>query len=118
VALGRAEPRPAIYSESVPDWGVYPKTVLEATAESREQAEKEWQHAAHSREMRALSAAPAINLKPVSGGVEIAVRYITRASERYRLRARLYQAAMNLISKKEAQEPISISEKEGVQPAR
>jgi len=94
------------------------KTVLEATAESSEQAEKEWQHAAHSREMRALSAAPAINLKPVSGGVEIAVRYITRASERYRLRAKLYQAAMNLISKKEAQEPISISEKEGVQPAR
>jgi small-conductance mechanosensitive channel len=91
------------------------KTVLEATSETKEQAEREWQHAAHSREMRTLSAAPAINLKPVSGGVEIAVRYITRASERYQLRARLYQAAMNLISKKDAQEPISISK--GAQPA-
>jgi hypothetical protein len=30
------------------------KTVLEATAESAVQAEKEWQHAAHSRDMRAL----------------------------------------------------------------
>jgi len=52
------------------------KAVLDATAESSGQAEKEWQHAAHSWSMRALSAAPAINVKPVSGGVEIAVRYI------------------------------------------
>jgi small-conductance mechanosensitive channel len=87
------------------------KTVLEATAESAGQAEKEWQHDAHSRSMRALSAAPAINVKPVSGGVEIAVRYITRANERYQLRSRLYQAAMNLISKRDGQEPLSISEK-------
>jgi len=35
------------------------KTLLEATAESAGQAEKEWQHAARSRNMSALSAAPA-----------------------------------------------------------
>src|ERR1700730_3681409 len=93
------------------------KTVLEATAESAGQAEKEWQHAARSRDMSALSAAPAINVKPVIGGVEIAVRYITRANERYQLRSRLYQAAMNLISKKEAQEPVSMSEKQDPKPA-
>jgi small-conductance mechanosensitive channel len=93
------------------------KTVLEATAESAGQAEKEWQHAAHSRDMSALSAAPAINVKPVSGGVEIAVRYITRANERYQLRSKLYQAAMNLISKKDAQESVSISEKQDPKPA-
>jgi small-conductance mechanosensitive channel len=93
------------------------RTVLDATAESAGQAEKEWQHAAHSRNMRALSAAPAINVKPVSGGVEIAVRYITRANERYQLRSKLYQAAMNLISKKDTQEPVSISEKQDPQPA-
>jgi len=88
------------------------KTVLEATRESAGQAEKEWQHAARSRDMRALSAAPAINVKPVSGGVEIAVRYITRASERYQLRSRVYQAAMNLISKKDAQELAPLAEKQ------
>jgi small-conductance mechanosensitive channel len=93
------------------------KTVLEATAESAGQAEKEWQHAAHSRDMSALSAAPAINVKPVSGGVEIAVRYITRANERYQLRSKLYQAAMNLISKKNGEEPVSISEKQDPKPA-
>jgi small-conductance mechanosensitive channel len=88
------------------------KTVLEGTAESAGEAEKEWQYAAHSRNMRALSAAPAINVKPVSGGVEIAVRYITRANERYQMRSKLYQAAMNLISKKDAQMPESVSEKQ------
>ena len=92
------------------------KTVLEATAESAGQAEKEWQNAAHSRSMRALSAAPAINVKPVSGGVEIAVRYITRANERYQLRSKLYQAAMNLISKKDSLAPVSISEKQEPKP--
>jgi len=93
------------------------KTVLAATAESAGQAEKEWQHAAHSRNMRALSAAPAINVKPVSGGVEIAVRYITRANERYQLRSKLYQAAMSLISKKDTQESTPISEKQEPKPA-
>ena len=93
------------------------KTVLEATADSAGQAEKEWQHAARSRNMRALSAAPAINVKPVSGGVEIAVRYITRANERYQLRSKLYQAAMSLISKKDTQESTPISEKQEPKPA-
>jgi small-conductance mechanosensitive channel len=93
------------------------KTVLEATAESAGQAEEEWQNAAHSRNMRALSAAPAVNVRPVSGGVEIAVRYITRANERYNLRSKLYQAAMNSISKKDEKEPVSVSEKPDPKPA-
>jgi len=76
------------------------KKVAEATSESAKQAEQEWQHAARSRQMNALSAAPAINLKPIIGGVEIAVRYITRANERYQLRAKLYQVAVDLLGQK------------------
>jgi hypothetical protein len=57
---------------------------------------------------RSYSAPPAINLKPVSGGVEIAVRYITRATERYEMRSRLYQAGMNLISKKGSQDSLNV----------
>jgi small-conductance mechanosensitive channel len=86
------------------------KTVLEATSQSAGEAEKEWKNAAHSRNVGALSAAPAVNLKPVSGGVEISVRYITRASERYAMRSKLYEAALNLISKKDAREPASVTE--------
>ncbi len=76
------------------------KKVTEATTETAKQAEQEWQHAASSRQMTALSAAPAINVRPVIGGVEIAVRYITRANERYQLRAKLYQAAVDLLGQK------------------
>lgn len=74
------------------------KKVLEATAETAKQAEKEWQSVTRSRDTnRTLTAAPAINVKPVAGGVEIAVRYITRANERYQMRAKLNQAAVDLL---------------------
>jgi small-conductance mechanosensitive channel len=73
------------------------KKVLEATSEGARQAEQEWQSAAKSRDMRALSVAPAINVKPVIGGTEISVRYITRANERSHLRAKLNQAAVDLL---------------------
>jgi small-conductance mechanosensitive channel len=76
------------------------KKVVEATAASARQAEQEWQGAARSRDMKALSAAPAINVKPVIGGIEVAVRYITRANERYQLRAKLNQAAVDLLGGK------------------
>jgi small-conductance mechanosensitive channel len=75
----------------------FQKKVSEATSKSAPQAEQEWQSAARSRDMSALTAAPAINVKPVIGGVEISVRYVTRASERYQLRAKLYQAAVDLL---------------------
>lgn len=74
------------------------KKVLEATAETAKQAEKEWQGVARSRDnAHTLTAAPAINVKPVVGGIEIAVRYITRANERYQMRAKLNQAAVDLL---------------------
>ncbi|MFI5095179.1 MAG: mechanosensitive ion channel domain-containing protein [Candidatus Acidiferrum sp.] len=74
------------------------KIVLEATAETAKQAEKEWQGVARSKDTEhTLTAAPAINVKPVAGGVEIAVRYITRANERYQMRAKLNQAAVDLL---------------------
>jgi small-conductance mechanosensitive channel len=79
------------------------KKVVEVTAESARQAEQEWQGAARSRDMKALSAAPAINVKPIIGGIEVAVRYITRANERYQLRAKLNQAAVDLLGGKSAQ---------------
>jgi small-conductance mechanosensitive channel len=73
------------------------KKVVEATAAGAQQAEKEWKGSARSREMSSQTAAPAINIKPVIGGVEISVRYITRANERYQLRSKLYESAVGLL---------------------
>jgi small-conductance mechanosensitive channel len=78
------------------------KKVVEATAEGAQQAEKEWKGTAKSRGLSAQNAAPAINIKPVIGGIEIAVRYITRANERYQQRAKLYEAAVALMGQKPA----------------
>jgi small-conductance mechanosensitive channel len=76
------------------------KIVLEATSETAKQAEKEWQGVTRSQDAaHTLTAAPAINVKPVVGGVEIAVRYITRANERYQMRAKLNQAAVDLLGR-------------------
>jgi small-conductance mechanosensitive channel len=74
------------------------KEVTAATAQSITQAEQEWRRAARGQGEAAFSAQPAIAVRPASGGVEIAVRYVTRASERLALRARLYQTAVQLLS--------------------
>jgi small-conductance mechanosensitive channel len=74
------------------------KQVAEETKDSTRQAEQEWQRASHGQRGTALSAQPGIAVRPASGGVEIAVRYVTRASERYALRARLYQSAVRLLA--------------------
>jgi len=76
------------------------KKVLEFTAEGAQQAEREWQGAAKSRDTSSRSGAPAINIRPVIGGIEISVRYVTRANERYQLRAKLYEAAVSLLGQK------------------
>jgi small-conductance mechanosensitive channel len=76
------------------------KQVVEATAESARQAEQEWQRAVPTQRGKTFSGAPGVSVKPVVGGVEIAVRYITRAHERFKLRASLYQSAVHLLGQK------------------
>jgi small-conductance mechanosensitive channel len=73
------------------------KRVLEATSEGARQAEHEWHDATKSRDMKALSAEPAINVKPVIDGTEISVRYITCANERSQLRAKLNRALVDML---------------------
>jgi hypothetical protein len=85
------------------------KIVLEATSESARQAEQEWQSAAKSRVSNHLSTAPAINVRPVIGGIEISVRYVTRANERSQLRAKLNHAAIDLLGHGLASQPASDS---------
>jgi small-conductance mechanosensitive channel len=73
--------------------------VTEATAESARLAEQEWQRAVPAQRGKTFSGTPGVAVKPVIGGVEIAVRYITRANERFQLRAELYQAAVDLLAR-------------------
>jgi small-conductance mechanosensitive channel len=78
------------------------KQVVQATADSSHQAEQEWQRAVPAQRGKSFSGTPGVNVKPVAGGVEISVRYITRANERYLVRAKLYQQAVDLLGAKPA----------------
>jgi len=76
------------------------KLVARETAANASLAEQEWQRVAGSQALKSFSAAPAINLKPSNIGVEISVRYITRAHERYELRTRLYREVVEMLRKR------------------
>jgi small-conductance mechanosensitive channel len=73
------------------------KMVAEETEANAHAAEEEWNRAARSHHAQSVSATPAINLRPTTSGVEVHVRYITRAHERYAMRTRLYQALVALL---------------------
>ena len=73
-----------------------------ATAESARLAEAEWREARRSPQAATIAAAPSISLRPASNGFEIVARYITQASERDTLRARLYQTAIEILAGREA----------------
>ncbi len=74
------------------------KEVSAATAKDASQAEQEWRRASHGQRGLGFTAQPGIAVRPAPGGVEVAVRYVTRASERLALRARLYQSAVQLLA--------------------
>ena len=77
------------------------KLATTATEANARMAEEEWQRATHREHMHSVSAAPAINLRPTSSGVEVHVRYITRAQERYATRTRLYQEIVALLHQRQ-----------------
>src|SRR6266705_2879247 len=76
------------------------KCVIEATQATAKEAALELRNAAGSRDIGAFSAEPSINLRPVIGGIELSVRYITQANQRSQLRTKLNQTAVDLLGKR------------------
>ena len=71
--------------------------VTKATEANAREAEEEWKRSTNRERMHTVSAAPAINLRPTASGVEVHVRYITRAHERYAVRTTLYQELVRML---------------------
>jgi small-conductance mechanosensitive channel len=80
------------------------KLVTEETAANVKKAEQEWQHSTSRYRVQSVSAKPAINLRPTGSGVEVHLRYITSANERYAMRAHLYQVLVELLHGKQAKD--------------
>jgi small-conductance mechanosensitive channel len=66
--------------------------VTRETAKNFQLAASEW-----SRLQRHFTAEPAVDMRPGPSGVDLVVRYVTRAAERFDLRNRLYQCLLDLL---------------------
>jgi len=80
------------------------KAVIEETQENTRLAEEEWTRARKSG-LSHLSAEPAVEMRPGAGGIDIVLRYVTRASDRFEIRNRLYERVVGLLHKPPAPSP-------------
>jgi small-conductance mechanosensitive channel len=71
--------------------------VTKETEANARKAEEEWSHTTMRYRVQSISAAPAISVRPTGSAVEVSVRYITRAYERYETRKKLYGAVLELM---------------------
>ena len=74
--------------------------VAEDTAANSHEAETDWERAVPVFGKQKFSAAPFVSVRPTGGTVSIFVRYLTRATERTEIRARLYRAVIELLRQK------------------
>jgi small-conductance mechanosensitive channel len=75
------------------------KAVQDETKENACIAENEWKRGTREDGLSRFSATPKVSLRPSGSGIEILVRYVTRASERFGVRNRLYQRVIDLLHK-------------------
>lgn len=73
------------------------KAVQEETKEATSVAEQEWKRGTRDDGLSRFSAVPVVNSRPSGSGIDIRVRYVTRASERFAVRNRLYQHVIDLL---------------------
>jgi len=75
------------------------KVVLKETEEDTRLAEAEWHGAAKTSGLSQFSATPSVDLRPAASGVDIKVRYVTRAGERFSMRNKLYQDTIAVLQR-------------------
>jgi small-conductance mechanosensitive channel len=73
------------------------KVVVEETEKNANLAEQEWKRGARGNSLSRFSATAVENLRPSASGIEVLVRYVTRASERFEVRNRLYTKLIELL---------------------
>jgi small-conductance mechanosensitive channel len=80
--------------------GEVQKAVVEETHENSRLAEQEWKHAMKGEGFGRFSAEPVVNVRPSSAGIDLQVRYVTSAFDRWDLRNRLFQRVVELLHEK------------------
>jgi small-conductance mechanosensitive channel len=73
--------------------------VVKETEKDSSLAERELQNSSRQNGLSQFTAAPSVDLRPAGSGVDIVVRYVTRAGDRLDMRNRLYQSVIALLQK-------------------
>jgi len=76
------------------------KTVVAETEANMLLAQQEWQRVVPVHVGKTFAPAPAIMVRPTTLGVNVIVRYITRAHERHEVRSRLFHRVVELLRSK------------------
>src|SRR6266496_6278628 len=76
--------------------GIYEATI-KATEADAKMAEAEWKRVTHEEGSPQFSAMPSVNLRPAGAGVDIVIRYITRAGVRVESRNHLFAMIVDLM---------------------
>jgi small-conductance mechanosensitive channel len=72
-------------------------SVAKETEEDTKLAEDEWQRSTQQPWLKQFGAAPTVSQRPAASGVDVVVRYVTRAADRYEMRNKVYQAVIDLV---------------------
>jgi small-conductance mechanosensitive channel len=80
------------------------KAVVEETAATAGVAEQEWKRGKRNDGLGRFSAAPVVDLRPAVAGINVHVRYVIRASERFEVRNRLYRTVVDLLQQERSAE--------------
>ncbi len=75
------------------------QAVLEETQQDARLAEEEWKRVPRKNGLNHASASSSVNMRPAGSGVDILVRYVTRASDRLEVRNRLYERVIDVLHK-------------------
>jgi small-conductance mechanosensitive channel len=75
------------------------QAVQHETEASSQLAVKEWQRATGSHDLSHFSAEPSVDMRPAASGLEVIIRYVTRAADRFSMRNRVYQTVLDLMHK-------------------
>jgi small-conductance mechanosensitive channel len=75
------------------------KAVTDETEKDARLAEEAWKRVPSQNGLSQFSAAASVNLRPAASGLDLVVRYVTRASDRFDVRNRVYQRVIDVLHK-------------------
>jgi small-conductance mechanosensitive channel len=73
------------------------EAAVKVTEADAKMAEEEWKHVTHEKGVPQFSATPSVDVRPAGAGVDVVVRYVTRAGLRLETRNRLFGTVVELM---------------------